>query len=92
MKLTPIERAAYTRGQHDGERGNPPQSVQYTGRQREIYQRGYGRGYDARYREDATHKRHGNLGLPRPRVRPIPTGPIASPDVEIGPRRGSDVP
>ena len=60
MKLTPTERAIYTRGQHDGERGNPPMSMQYTGSQREIYQRGYGRGYDARYRKTADRKRHGN--------------------------------
>ncbi len=60
MKLTPTERAIYTRGQHDGERGNPPMTAQYNGSERQLYERGYGRGYDARYRGDAAHKRHGN--------------------------------
>lgn len=73
MKLTPIERAIYTRGQHDGERGNPPMTGQYSGTQRQLYERGYGRGYDTRYRADYAHKQHGNTGLPRPReVRTAP--------------------
>ncbi len=60
MKLTPIERAIYTRGQHDGERGNPPMARQYSGIQRKLYERGYGRGYDAQYRGDVGRKQHGN--------------------------------
>ncbi len=60
MKLTPTERAIYTRGQYDGERGNPPMATQYSGSERKLYERGYGRGYDARYRAEAVRKCHGN--------------------------------
>ena len=56
MKLTPTERAIYIRGQHDGERGKPPMTTQYSGSERRLYERGYGRGYDARYRGDVGRK------------------------------------
>ncbi len=65
MKMIPTERAVYLRGHSDGDRGHPPQSKQYTGRMRLIYEAGYGKGYDTRYREDAIRKQHGNkrMGL-----------------------------
>ena len=65
----PIERAIRAHGHHDGERGLPSRARQYTGLQRELYERGYGKGFDMRYREEAAHKHHGNMGLPRPRWR-----------------------
>jgi hypothetical protein len=37
-KMTSTERVIHTCGYHDGERGLPPRSTQYTGRDREIYE------------------------------------------------------
>jgi len=56
----PRDRAIRTQGHHDGERGMPSRARQYSGVQRELYERGYGRGFDMRYREDAARKQHGN--------------------------------
>ncbi len=60
MKLTPREHAIYTLGRCDGERAMSPRSALHTGNDRLIYERGYGRGYDARYREDMARRQHGN--------------------------------
>ena len=56
----PIERAIRAKGHSDGERGLPSRARQYAGLQRELYERGYGKGYDVRYRADAARKQHGN--------------------------------
>ncbi len=60
MRLTPRERAIYIRGQQDGERAKLPMAMHYGESERKLYERGYGRGYDSRYRADAAHKKHGN--------------------------------
>jgi len=56
----PRDRAIRTQGHHDGERGLPSRARQYAGLQRELYERGYGKGFDMRYREDVARKQHGN--------------------------------
>jgi len=66
-KMQPNQRQLYLRGQMDGERGSSPQGFRYQGDDREVYERGYGRGYDVRYRAEMVPKRHGNMGHPRPR-------------------------
>jgi hypothetical protein len=67
--MQPLQRQLYLRGQMDGERGLPPQGSRYQGEDRVLYERGYGRGYDARYRAEHDRKQHGNTGFPRPRIR-----------------------
>jgi hypothetical protein len=59
----PSEKAIFLRGQHDGERGLPVNKFYYSERERELYQRGYGFGYNLRYRREyglIEFKRHGN--------------------------------
>jgi hypothetical protein len=59
-KMTATERVIHTCGYHDGERGLPPRSTQYTGRDREIYEYAYGKGADLRCRASETARRHAN--------------------------------
>ena len=59
-KLTPAERVIYNYGHFDGERGLAPRSVQFTERQREIYDHAYGKGADLRYRARENVRRHAN--------------------------------
>ena len=59
-KLTPAERVIYNYGHFDGERGLAPRSVQFTERQREIYDHAYRKGADLRYRARETVRRHAN--------------------------------
>jgi hypothetical protein len=68
MRIQPLQRQVYLRGQMDGERGLPPQTSKYRGDERVLYERGYGRGFDARYRAEHERKQHGNTGFPRPRI------------------------
>jgi len=65
----PSDKAIFLRGQHDGERGLPPHKFYYSEREKEIYERGYGAGYDIRYRREYNlieFKRHGSFGKQRP--------------------------
>jgi hypothetical protein len=66
MRIQPAQRQLYLRGQMDGERGLPPQGSKHHGDDRVLYERGYGRGYDARYRAEHERKRYGDQNAPVP--------------------------
>jgi hypothetical protein len=53
-------RVIYNYGHFDGEHGLAPRSVQFTERQREIYDHAYGKGADLRYRARENVQRHAN--------------------------------
>jgi hypothetical protein len=44
VRMHPIQRQLYLRGQMDGERGLPPQGTKYRGGDRVLYERGYWEG------------------------------------------------